>query len=70
MLDAIALENLDGPIVAMDRARHGDGTLGQQQAGSFAFRDADVVGDGVELGPRHLENGTGIDTHDAFLTVG
>src|SRR4051812_16410359 len=60
MLDAVALKDLRLAVVAMDRHRHGDGTLGIKDAGPVVLGNLEMVGDVDELFARHLKHGSGV----------
>jgi hypothetical protein len=52
VLDAVALEDLDGAIVSLDREMDRQLSLRDTQHGSEARLERDVVGGSVELGER------------------
>ena len=63
MLNAIALKHLRGSVVEVDRTGHGDCALRVQQPIPLILRHADMVGDHLELLPRHVEHGSAVDIH-------
>ena len=63
VLHAIALKHRRAAVIAMDRHRDGHRPLRVEHAVALALRHADMIGDDVELLPRHLENRAGIDAH-------
>ena len=65
MLDAKPLKHLGAAIVHVDRTRHRDGALGQQQAVAFVLRNLEVVGDDVKLLRAIANTGPGIEVFHA-----
>jgi len=71
-LVTISLKQLDPTIIAMDRARHGDGALRIEQSVALVFWNAQMVGNIVELPPDHIEHRTAVDrcAHGEFAFLG
>jgi len=61
MLDAVALKHRDFAAVEMDRTRDRYRPFRIEKAIALTVWEIQTVSNTIELGPRHLKDGTGID---------